>query len=305
MSKPILITGATGKQGGSVLRALLAHPSYSPTTHPIYAVTRNPSSPSSTRLAALSPAIKLIPGDMNNTPAIFSSLPSPPWGVFSVQLPGKAEVAQGTALVDAAVQAGAQKFVYASVDRHGEESDHDPTDVPHFITKHQIEKHLIQAAQASGGKLSYTILRPVFFLDNLEWGFVGKIISTAWRDHLGGKKMQVIATTDIGTFGAAAFLEPENPEYRDKAYSLAGDELTWEEAERVFREKTGRSMPTTYGFLASFVLWAVKDVGLMFRFIRERGFGADVEKLRGMQAGKGLRDFGMWAEGSMYGKGRS
>ncbi|MCJ1315903.1 hypothetical protein MMC15_001223 [Xylographa vitiligo] len=304
MSKPILITGATGKQGGAVLRAILAHPSYSPTIHPIYALTRNTSSPSSTRLAALSPSIKLITGDLNNTPAIFSSLPSSPWGVFSVQLPGKGEVPQGTALVDAAVQAGVRKFVYTSVDRHGDDSDHDPTDVPHFITKHQIEKHLIQAAQAGDGKLSYTILRPVFFLDNLEWGFIGKVTATAWRDQLGGKKMQVIATTDIGTFGAAAFMEPENPEYRDKAYSLAGDELTWEEAEGVFREKTGRSIPTTYGFLASFVLWAVKDVGLMFRFIREKGFGADVKRLRGMKAGKGLRDFGMWAEGSMYGKGR-
>ncbi|MCJ1390208.1 hypothetical protein MMC18_003066 [Xylographa bjoerkii] len=304
MSKPILITGATGKQGGSVLRALLAHPSYSPTTHPIYAVTRNPASASSTRLAALSPAIKLIAGDMNNTPAIFASLPSPPWGVFSVQLPGKTEVPQGTALVDAAVQAGAQKFVYTSVDRHGDASDNDPTNVGHFITKHQIEKHLIQAAQASGGKLSYTILRPVFFLDNLEAGFIGKIISTAWRDRVDGKKLQVIATTDIGPFGAAAFLEPENPEYKNKAYSLAGDELTWDEAERIFVEKTGQSIPTTYGFLATFALWALKDVGLMFQFFRERGFGADVKRLRGMGAGKGLRDFGTWAEGSMYGKGR-
>ncbi|MCJ1286050.1 hypothetical protein MMC26_005392 [Xylographa opegraphella] len=304
MSKPILITGATGKQGGSVLRALLAHPSYSPSAHPIYAVTRNPSSASSTRLAALSPGIKLITGDMNNAPAIFSSLPSPPWGVFSVQLPGKGEVAQGNALVDAAVRAGARKFVYASVDRHGDVSEHDPTDVPHFITKHHIEQHLMQAAQASGGKLSYTILRPVFFLDNLEAGFVGKITATAWRDHLDGRKMQVIATTDIGTFGAAAFMEPENPEYKDKAYSLAGDELTWDEAERIFREKTGQSIPTTFGFLASFVMWAVKDVGLMIRFIRERGFGADVERLRGMQAGKGLRDFATWAEGSMYGKAK-
>ncbi|MCJ1290594.1 hypothetical protein MMC34_002134 [Xylographa carneopallida] len=304
MSKPILITGATGKQGGAVLRALLAHPSYSPTTHPIYAVTRDTSSASATRLAALSPSIQLIAGDMNNTPAIFSSLPTPPWGVFSVQLPGAAEVAQGTALVDAAVRAGARKFVYTSVDRHGADSDHDPTDVPHFMTKHQIEQHLMRAAPASGGTLGYTILRPVFFLDNLEWGFVGKVVATAWRDYLGDRKMQVIATADVGTFGATAFMEPKNPEYMDKAYSLAGDELTWDEAETIFRERTGRGIPTTFGFLASFVLWAVKDVGLMFRFIRDKGFGADVEKLKAMQAGRGLKDFGMWAEGSTYGKGK-
>jgi len=52
------------------------------------------------------------------------------------------------------------------------------------------------------------------------------------------------------------------------------------------------------------MLWAIKDIGLMFRFFREKGFGADVEKLKAMTAGKGLKDFGMWAEGSTYGRGK-
>ncbi|MCJ1473585.1 hypothetical protein MMC13_002236 [Lambiella insularis] len=299
MSKPILITGATGKQGGSVIRALLAHPSYSPTTFPIYAITRNPSSSSSSRLTALSPAIKLIQGDTNNAPAIFSALPAKPWGVFSVQVPNKREVPQGKAIVDEAVKAGVSTFVYASVDR-GVDSDTDPTDVPHFITKYEIEQHLMAKARESNGKMNYTILRPVFFLDNLDWGFLGKLVITAWRDHVAGKKLKVIATTDIGNFGATACMEPENPEYRNKALLLAGDDLTFDEADKIFKEKTGQGMPTTYGFLASLLLWAVKDMGLMFRFFREKGFGADIEVLKAMDAGKGLQDLSAWIERSSY-----
>ncbi|MCJ1409432.1 hypothetical protein MMC19_003513 [Ptychographa xylographoides] len=336
MSKPILITGATGKQGGSVIRALLAHPAYSPTTHPIYALTRSPSSASAQKLAALSPSITLIPGDLNNTPAIFAALPAgaTPWAVFSVQLPGKHEVAQGTALVDAAVTAHVRRFVYTSVERGGRaKSDRDPTAVPHFRTKYEIEKHLLRkagetrtttAAAAAAGHgngtgtgtddkaddgahaMTYTILRPVFFLDNFEWGFAGKLIATAWRDHVGpATPLQVIDTADIGPFGAAALLEPDNPAYRDQALSLAGDSLTWAQAQTVFRDRSGgKEIPVTYGFLATALLWVVADVGRMFDFFRTEGFGADVDALRGMEAGRGLKGFGEWVEGSGFGRGK-
>ena len=150
--------------------------------------------------------------------------------------------------------------------------------------------------------MSYTILRPVFFVDNIEWGFIGKMLSTAWRDHTGGRKLQVIATADIGIFAASAFLDPESSEYKNKGISLAGDELTFEEADQIFAEKTGQGIPVTYGFLASFALWALKDMGLMFRFFREEGFAADIGGLRKMS--EGLQDFGTWVEGSKYGKGR-
>jgi uncharacterized protein YbjT (DUF2867 family) len=299
MSKPILITGATGKQGGAVLRALLAHPSYSPTTHPIYAVTRNPSSSGSTRLSALSSSISLIAGDLNNISAIFASLPAKPWGVFSVQLPGKTEVPQGKALIDGAVQAGVSHFVYTSVDRAGGD---DPTDVPHFKTKHEIEQYLIQKSAESNGKMNYTILRPVLFLDNLEWGFIGKIVATAWRDAVGPRKLQVIATTDIGVVGAKAFLENDNPTYKNKGISLAGDELTFEEANRIFLEKTGQEIPVTFGFLASFVLWVSEEMGRMFKFFVEKGFGADIAAVRKLN--EGLQDFPTWVERSSYGKGK-
>lgn len=296
MSKAILIIGATGNQGGAVLRAFLDNPSFSPETYTIYAVTRNPSSRSAKALAAKSPAIKLVTGDLNDVPAIFQSLPSSPWGVFSVQPRGKEEITQGKAIVDEAVKAGVAHFVYTSVDRGGPASDTTPTDVPHFRSKHEIEQHLREAAAKPSVNMTYTILRPVFFLDNLEGGFVGKVIATAWRDHIPAeKKMQVIAASDIGWFGASAFLSSSSPDYRNAAISLAGDNLTYSEADRTYQKETGQAIPTSFGFIASSLVSMVKGVGLMFTFMRTQEVGADIARLR--QMNPELKTMQSWAAG--------
>ena len=296
MSRAILITGATGKQGGSVLRALLAHPSFSPSKYTIYAATRNIDSASAKALAARSSAIKLIPGDLKDASAIFGALASKPWGVYAVTMPGKNEENEGKAIVAESVRAGVSRLVFSSVDRGRQNDGNNRTDVPHFITKHEIEQDIVKAAEESGGKFSYTILRPVFFLQNLEWGFIGKVISTAWRDHV-GRPLQVVDTKDIGTFAANSFLDPDAAEYRNEAISLAGDDLTFEEANKIFKSKTGMEIPTTYGFIASLMLWLSKDVGLMFKFFRETQYGADVEALKRMS---NVTDFSAWVDGSNY-----
>ncbi|MCJ1258579.1 hypothetical protein MMC24_006412 [Lignoscripta atroalba] len=298
MSQSFLITGATGKQGGAVIKALLAHPKFSASNSKIYAVTRNPSSPSAAALAAKSPSIKLISGDLNNPTAMFKSIAAPVWGVFSVQLPGSKEVQQGNGLIDAAVANNVKHFVYTSVDRHGDASKDNPTDVPHFITKHAIEKHLMEKAAASNGEMTYTILRPVFFVDNITNDMIGKVIATAWRNAVDNKKLQVIATTDVGFFGAAAFLEPET--YRNKAISLAGDELTFEEADAIFQKITGKPIPTTFGILPWMVLASMKEMGNMFKFFRTVGFGADLGELR--KINPGLKTFEQYVEGSSFAK---
>lgn len=86
MSRALLITGATGKQGGSVIKALLARNA----DFKILAVTRDVASPSAKRLAAASPKITLVQGNLDNTEAIFQNAKKaaqePVWGVFSVQV---------------------------------------------------------------------------------------------------------------------------------------------------------------------------------------------------------------------------
>jgi hypothetical protein len=85
MSRAILITGATGKQGGAVIKALLA----SKSDFQLLAVTRDINSSSARRLLATSPQVSLVQGDLDDTDSIFKSANQasslPIWGVFSVQ----------------------------------------------------------------------------------------------------------------------------------------------------------------------------------------------------------------------------
>ncbi|KAL8706282.1 MAG: hypothetical protein Q9201_000658 [Fulgogasparrea decipioides] len=276
MSRTILITGATGKQGRACIEALLSSPSAP--AFSILALTRDSSSASAARLAQRSPQIKILQGDLNDSRAIFRSASQPIHGVLGVTTPmGGKEVAHGTGLVDAALEAGVKHFVFTSVDRGGNHrSDTNPTEVPHFRTKYDIEQHLL--AKASGTDLMWTVLRPVAFMDNLQPGLLGKLFATAWKVALKNGKLQLIATEDVGWFAAQAFLHPE--EYRDRALSLAGDELTFGEADAAFMDKVGYRMPLAYEFLARFGLWLSEDFGSMFIFFRDEGFGADVETLR-------------------------
>lgn len=86
MMKAVLITGATGKQGGSVIRSLVARKA----PFEILAVTRNAQSASAQRLAQLSGNVKIVEGDLQNPSTIFHNAQkvteSPIWGVFSVQV---------------------------------------------------------------------------------------------------------------------------------------------------------------------------------------------------------------------------
>lgn len=84
------------------------------------------------------------------------------------------EQKQGIELVDAAVHhEHVKQFVYTSADRGGAKSSSDPTNIPHFISKYHIEKHLIQ--KAHGSNMGYTIFRPVAFMDNMSNDFPGMI----------------------------------------------------------------------------------------------------------------------------------
>lgn len=303
-SKTFLITGATGKQGGAVIRALLAQ-NTSPRPN-ILAVTRNESSPSAQRLASLSPSVSLVQGDLDDCPAIFKSLSSRPVdGVFSVQMPAAGwrgmdtvgEERQGKALVDAAVQYGVKHFIFSSIDRGGaQNSAVDTTYVPHFISKAHIEDHLRQRAKDSG--MTYTVLRTVAFMDNMTNDFGGKVFTTGIIGSLpDGKKLQLISTKDIGIFGAKALLKPET--YRNEAFAIAGDELNASEVKKVFEETVGTTLPTTFAFLASFIKWMVPDLGIMVRWFGEKGFGADLVDMK--KRHPGILDFGAWLkEESQY-----
>lgn len=298
MSKGLLITGATGQQGGATIDALISSPSHS-SDFTILAVTRNPTSASATALQNKSPAIKLVKGDLNNIPAIFDAaeaIHKPIHGVFSVQtFAGKGQTVeteeiQGKGLVDEALSRGVAHFVYTSVDRGGDASLTNPTQIPHFRSKHNIERHLVDTAK--GSNMTYTILRPVAFMDNWSPTFFGKMFGAMWASALSqDKKLQLVSVKDIGHFAAEAFRNPAR--FKNRAVSLAGDELTLAQASKVWRDK-GHTPPVTYSFLGAGLLWSSKEMGSMFRWFETDGYRVDIPALR--KEHPGLQTLDAWIE---------
>lgn len=139
--------------------------------------------------------------------------------------------------------------------------------------------------------MTYTILRPVAFMENLTPTFGGRMFATMWNS-MGKKKLQIISAHDIGVFAAQAISSPETEDYKNRAISLAGDELTQAEANEIFWKVLGRPMPLTYGFLATLLQKAIPELGIMFNWFVNKGYGADVAQDRLLNSE--LLDFEAW-----------
>jgi uncharacterized protein YbjT (DUF2867 family) len=148
---PILVTGATGQQGGAVLRHLRRQ------GFAVRALTRDVHSPAARTLVATGVAV--VQGDFEDRASLARALDGAS-GAYAVQTPFQhggveGELRQGLAFADAANAAGIQHLVYSSVG-----SAERQTGIPHFESKYQIEEHI----RALG--LPHTILRPVFLMEN-------------------------------------------------------------------------------------------------------------------------------------------
>ena len=275
LTRRILVAGATGKQGGALISALLKSPA-TPPFH-LVALTRNSKSPQALALAQ-KPNVTVLEGDLNNCEAIFKASPEPFHGVFSVQVPlkPKVEEQQGKALADAAAAHGVRHFVYTSVERGGPaQSDASGTSIKHFLSKFNIENHLKQVStQVTGDSMKWTIIRPVTFMDNLTPDFLGRAFATLWQLNGPDSKLQLVSSVDIGILAADVFRNPES--YAGKAISFATDEMTFREAQATFTKVVGSDMPMLYpvvGRLIKSLLY--EQLGSMFDWFKDVGCGAN------------------------------
>ena len=259
--KKFFVTGATGQQGGSVARNLIEQGQH------IRILTRNAAKAESLKTQGA----EIVVGDLTDRSVLKEALTGVD-GVFGMTTPFEggmeAEVQQGKTLADVAKDVNVKHFVFTSVGGADKNSG-----IPHFETKWKVEQHIHQIG------LSATILRPTFFMDNfgtiLREGILQGTLTLPMRPDT---KLQMIAVNDIGQFGAAALLRPN--EFMDQAIELAGDELTMLEAVAHLSQALNRSVAfqqlpddqaeAAMGF----------DMAAMFRWFNEVGYSADISTLR-------------------------
>jgi len=262
--KTVLVTGATGRQGGAVIRHMLSK------GWKLRALTRNSNSQAARGLA--NQGLEMAQGDLED-PASLERAVRGVYGVYSVQdfwaVGARREVQQGKNLANAAREAGVEHFVYSSVG--GAERN---SGIDHWESKWEVEKHILKLG------LPATMLRPAAFMENyyidrVEVGILkGKLMDPIRPD----KPYQTIATDDIGAFAALAFERPRD--FIGLELEIAGSELTNPEAAQVFSRVLGK--PVKFQKLPMPMVWMVlgKEFYQMFRWFNVAGFKAEIEELR-------------------------
>jgi uncharacterized protein YbjT (DUF2867 family) len=262
--KVVLVTGATGRQGGAVVRHMLLK------GWKLRALTRNTESHAAQSLARQ--GVELVHGDLEDAASVARAATGA-YGVYSVQdfwaVGAKREVLQGKNVADAAKKAGVNHFVYSSVG--GAERN---TGIPHWESKWEVEKHIRSL------RLPVTVLRPVtfmegYYIDQVEIGLLkGKLVDAVCGD----KPYQTIATDDIGAFVALAFERPT--EFIGKELEIAGSDLTNSEAAKIFSRVLGKPVKFQKLPLPLVRLVLGKEFYSMFRWFNEAGYKADIPGLR-------------------------
>lgn len=270
--RPILVTGATGTQGGAVARELLER------GHAVRALTRAPGQSAARELAGA--GAEVVEGDFDHPASLRPALEGT-YGVFSVQNFWETgydrEVRQGKTVANAAADVGLEHLVYSSVG-----GAHLDTGIPHFDSKFEVEEHLRSL------DLPTTVLRPSFFMQNWETPDLRNgVLEGAIHQPLSpGTPLQQVAAGDIGVFAARAF---ENPgDWVGRAVDLSGDELTMPEAAEVFSRVLGREVEYVQVPWEDFEEMAGEEYAVMYRWFEEEGYVADIDALR--REHPGLKD---------------
>jgi uncharacterized protein YbjT (DUF2867 family) len=223
--RKIFVTGATGNQGGAVVRSLVEN------GFEVKALTRTASSTEASRLKELN--IEIVQGDLNN-PEGFADQLRDVGGIFSVQTFANGtekEIKQGIGLANIAKSQGMAFFLFSSVlgaDLH--------SGIPIWESKFTIENHIRQSG------LPFCILRPASFFENFQIPAVkkrilnGKLGSPIDRNIL----QPFLSVQDIGTVSAAIFQNREK--FLGKTISLVAAEMNLDDIGEIFSEVLGKEI---------------------------------------------------------------
>lgn len=276
-NRTIVVTGATGKQGGAAFRHLEQR------GFSLRALVRNPERPEVRQLERS--RVEVFRGDFDDPESMERALDGAD-GAYSVQdwqSGPETEIRRGIAFAEAANRQEIGHFVYSSVAAADQN-----TGIPHFESKGKIEERIRQIG------MPYTIFRPVFFMENwlmmrdaVDKGAIMLPLSAQTR-------LQMVAVDDIGAFVALAFEHPGR--WHNQAFELAGDELSMTELAEAFSRVAGHEVRYHQVPWDQFEQQAGHEMTVMYRWFEENGYHVDIAGVR--QHYPGLTHFTRWLEGN-------
>ncbi len=273
----VVVTGATGKQGGAVVKSLLER------GHDVRAITRSTDSPQAKQLA--NAGVTLIRASLEDTAALARALEGAT-SLFAMTTPfeggTQAETRQGISAADAAKAAGVH-LVFTSVGSADRQ-----TGIPHFDSKYKVEEHIARIGVRA------SILAPVYFMENIYFGKAQLAKGIYGTPLPAGRKLAQVAIADIGAVAVRLLEGPDR--FAGKRFDLAGDELTGNDVVAILSRVTGRAF-TYFQVPLEVIRQSMGEDGTrMYEWFERVGYSVDRAALRREFPDVAFHDFESWAK---------
>jgi uncharacterized protein YbjT (DUF2867 family) len=303
--KIIAVVGATGAQGGGLVRAIHSDHGGGFVAR---AITRDPGSEAAKKLAAL--GAEVVAGDVDDAASLERAFAGA-YGAYCVTFfwnhfsPEK-EMAQAAAMARAARLDGLQHVIWSTLEDTRRwvplDDDRMPTlmekyKVPHFDAKGEANRFFVESGVPT------TLLHTSYYWDNLisfgaepQRGEDGKLV---FLIPMGEAKLPGIAAADIGACAYGVFKAGER--YKGKSVGIAGEHLSGAEMAQALSRALGEDVahgavtPEVYRGLG---FPGAEDLGNMFQF--KHDFNDDFRAARSVEFSRtlhpGLQSFSTWLE---------
>jgi len=304
-TKIIAVTGATGAQGGSLVRAILAHPEAGLS---VRAITRNPDSDAALALAQA--GAEVVRADLDDEASLVEAFTGA-YGAYCLtnfweHFSPDREIAQAANMARAAKAAGVSHVVWSSLEDVRDYVPLSDTRMPTLLEKYKVP-HFDAKGEANhlclDAGVPTTIFNTSFYWENLIYFGMGPQAgedgSLAITFPLGDKKLAGIAAEDIGRCAFGIFAAGDT--YIGQTVSVAGGHLSGQEMADSLSRALGRDVrynavsPDVY---RSFGFPAADELGNMFQFNAE--FSDQYCAVRDLEAARRLnpelQSFDTWLE---------
>src|SRR5829696_6609678 len=241
--KIIAVTGATGTQGGGLVRAILADPNSGFT---VRAITRDPNKDKAKALAAA--GAEVVQGDLDDVESLKNAFAGA-HGVYAVtnfweHFSAEKEKSQAKNIADAARAAGAKHVIWSTLEDTRKLMSPDDKRMPMLQGKYRVPHFDAKAdANAAFAGLPTTLLVTSFYWDNLYlFGLApkkGEDGNYSWTFPMGNAKLPGIAAEDIGKSAYGIFKGGQ--QYIGKTVGIAGESLSFQEMSEKLQKTLGLS----------------------------------------------------------------